>query len=80
MRQIKFAQLSDLHLGIGFARGKLALPEHCARQRESELRRALQAFVRAALEEPVALVLLPGDLFHTSEPSQEEANYFTIKS
>ncbi len=75
MREIKFAQLSDLHLGVHFAGGKLGLSPRCAEQRERELRAAFVLFVETALKEKVDLVLIPGDLFDSETPSQGEVNF-----
>lgn len=75
MREIKFAQLSDLHLGVRFTGGKLGMPAKCAEQRERELRAAFVLFVETALEEKVDLVLIPGDIFDTETPSLSDVNF-----
>jgi DNA repair exonuclease SbcCD nuclease subunit len=75
MLEIRFAQLSDLHLGVRFTGGKLAMPRDCAEQRERELRAALALFVDTAVRERVNLALLPGDLFHTPEPLPQDINF-----
>ena len=75
MGETRFAQLSDLHLGVRFTGGKLGMPAKCAEQRERELRAALVLFVETAIEEKVNLVLIPGDIFDAETPSLSDVNF-----
>jgi len=75
MREIRFAQLSDLHLGARLSGGRLAVPEERAEVRRRDLRGAFVRFIETALAEKVDLVLLPGDLFDTPEPSPQDVDF-----
>jgi len=59
MAVIRFLQLSDLHLGRPFG----WLPPDKRADRRSDQRRALDLFVRQAIERGAHAILVPGDLF-----------------
>jgi exonuclease SbcD len=59
MAVIRFLQISDLHLGRPFG----WLPADKRASRRSDQRRALDLFVRQAIERGAHAILVPGDLF-----------------
>jgi DNA repair protein SbcD/Mre11 len=73
--ELRFAQLSDLHLGLRFRGGVLRLPADKAEKRRRELRQTLTRFVSTALEEEVDAALLPGDLFDSPTPQAEDIDF-----
>lgn len=75
MRRLLIAQFSDLHLGASATGGRLALPPGKAKQRRAERRAALEHFARHIRETRPDMVLLPGDLLDTPEPSIDDLNF-----
>lgn len=75
MRRLLVAQLSDLHLGANLSGGKLALPPRQAEQRRREHRECLERFARHVRETRPDMVLMPGDLFDSPEPSIDDLNF-----
>lgn len=70
MRKIKFAHLSDLHVGM-LAHGRLN-PSTGQNTRLEDVMRSLDFAVERALRESVDLVLIAGDLFHRENPLPHE--------
>jgi len=64
---IKLLHLSDIHLGSGFAHGRLN-PETGLNTRLEDFVRALTGCIDRALAEPVDLVLFGGDAFPDATP------------
>lgn len=75
MRRVLVAQLSDLHLGASLSGGKLALPPRRAEQRRREQREALERFAQHIRGARPDMVLMPGDLFDSPEPSIDDLNF-----
>jgi len=75
MRRLLIAQLSDLHLGANLSGGRLALPSRKAAQRRDEHRGCLERFAQHVRESRPDMVLMPGDLFDSGEPSIDDLNF-----
>ena len=75
MRRLLIAQFSDLHLGAGVSGGKLGLTPKKANQRRDEHRHCLERFAKHVREARPDMVLMPGDLFDSGEPSIDDINF-----
>jgi len=75
MRRLILAQFSDLHLGASTSGGRLALPARKAEQRRHEHRACLERFAQHVREARPDMVLMPGDLFDSSEPTIDDLNF-----
>lgn len=75
MERVRLAQFSDLHLGVSLGGGKLALPREKADKRRAEQRQCLTRFAAHVREARPAAVLIPGDLFDSSEPDIDDLNF-----
>ena len=75
MRRLLIAQLSDLHLGASVSGGKLGLPPKKVEQRRHEHRHCLERFAQHIRGTRPDMVLMPGDLFDTGEPSIDDLNF-----
>lgn len=72
--RIRFLQFSDCHLDSKLG-GLLGLSIGQQRQRQQELRAALQAAADLARKEQVHLVLVPGDMWDAEEVGLDTANF-----
>ena len=75
MRRLLITQLSDLHLGASVSGGRLALPPRKAEQRRAERRACLERFAQHVRGSRPDMVLMPGDLFDSPEPSIDDLNF-----
>jgi len=75
VRRLVIYQLSDLHLGVSMAGGRLALPTEKAEARRRDQRHAFERFANKVHTDRPDLALLPGDLFDNGEPSVDDLNF-----
>jgi len=75
VRILRFAQLSDLHLGRRLTGGRLGLPRAKAARRTREQRDVLRGFCQAAQSAKADLALMPGDVFDLPDPDAETVNF-----
>lgn len=74
MKSIKFAHLSDIHLGKSFSFLR-EFPEKQKKARK-ELRSTLNKAFQLITAEEIDFVLICGDIFDKSKPLTKETNYF----
>ncbi len=75
MHQVKFLQISDVHLDSTMNGGRLQLPPAKAQLRRTELRQVFSVALDLARERKVDVVLLPGDLFDDEAVSDDTVNF-----
>jgi len=75
MTAFRFVQFSDVHLDSAATGGRLDLPPEKHVRRRGELRQAVTAACRLAVEERVDAILIPGDLLDDESGTPETVNF-----